>query len=111
VLSALSPTLPTQQPTNQPNNPTTNQKQVYGAVVLNSTLCLGCFLAIIYSRHLPWTFASEVLVIILPTLLLGFFATRRRSWPAAWGLGAMALYPLVLLMQLGLMKAFPGKHG
>lgn len=84
--------------------------QVYGAVVMNSTLCLGCFLAIIYSKRLPWTFPSEVLVILLPTLLLGFFAARRRSWPAAWGAAALAMYPLVLLMQYVLMRLMPQRQ-
>jgi Ca2+/Na+ antiporter len=77
---------------------------VYGAVVMNSTLCFGSFLAIIYARRLPWTFASEVAVILVPTLLLGAFAVRRRSWPAAWGLCAVALYPLALLLQWGLVR-------
>ncbi|GBF91924.1 hypothetical protein Rsub_04648 [Raphidocelis subcapitata] len=80
--------------------------QVYGAVVMNSTLCFGCFLAIIRARRLPWTFGPEVAVIVLPTLLLAAFATRRRSWPAAWGLAALGFYPLALLLQWALRRAF-----
>ena len=78
--------------------------QVYGAAVLNSTLCLGCFLAVLAHQRLPWTFGPEVAVILLPTLLLGAFACRRRSWPAAWGAGALAMYPLALLLQWGLTR-------
>lgn len=74
--------------------------QVYGAVVLNSTLCLGCFLAVLYHQRLPFAFGPEVAVILVPTLLLGSFAARRRTWPAAWGVGALALYPGMALLQL-----------
>jgi hypothetical protein len=45
----------------------------------------------------------QVIVILVPTLLLGAFATRRRSWPAAWGLAAVLMYPLALLLQFLLM--------
>lgn len=73
---------------------------------MNCTLCLGCFLAIIRARRLPWTFGPEVAVIVLPTLLLGSFAVRRRSWQAAWGLAAVGMYPLALFMQWGLRRLF-----
>ena len=87
-----------------PTCPRPPTPQVYGAVVLNSTLCLGCFLAVIYSKRLPWTFGPEVATVLLPTLALGGFAATRRSWPAAWGVGALAAYPLSLMLQALMMR-------
>lgn len=87
-----------------PEPPRPRTPQVYGAVVLNSTLCLGCFLSLVYAKRLPWTFTSEVLVILAPTLLLGALGATRRSWPAAFGLAALAVYPVSLLMQYLLMN-------
>ncbi|MCO5584460.1 hypothetical protein L7F22_038388 [Adiantum nelumboides] len=34
--------------------------QIYGAVTMNNTLCLGIFLGIVYARGLTWDFSSEV---------------------------------------------------
>lgn len=36
--------------------------QVYGAVTMNNTMCLGLFLLVIYINGLPWDYSSEVLV-------------------------------------------------
>lgn len=34
--------------------------QVYGAVTMNNTLCLGVFLLVIYLQDLSWTYTAEV---------------------------------------------------
>ena len=38
--------------------------QVYGAVVMNNTMCLGLFLLVVHAKHLRWTYTSEVLVTV-----------------------------------------------
>ena len=38
--------------------------QVYGAVTMNNTMCLGLFLLVMHLRQLPWTYSSEVLVTV-----------------------------------------------
>ena len=38
--------------------------QVYGAVTMNNTMCLGLFLLVMHTRQLPWTYSSEVLVTV-----------------------------------------------
>jgi hypothetical protein len=34
--------------------------QVYGAVAMNNTMCLGLFLMVVYARKLSWDFSAEV---------------------------------------------------
>ena len=38
--------------------------QVYGAVTMNNTLCLGLFLLVMHIRTLPWTYSSEVITTV-----------------------------------------------
>ncbi len=38
--------------------------QVYGAVTMNNTMCLGLFLLLVHIRGLFWDFTSEVIVTI-----------------------------------------------
>lgn len=38
--------------------------QVYGAVTMNNTMCLGLFLLVIYLKGLPWDYSSEVIVTV-----------------------------------------------
>jgi hypothetical protein len=45
--------------------------QVYGAVTMNNTMCLGLFMVVMYSQGLEWTFTSETLTILLVTLVVG----------------------------------------
>ncbi|KAJ7294449.1 hypothetical protein O6H91_Y256600 [Diphasiastrum complanatum] len=68
--------------------------QIYGAVTLNNTLCLGIFLAIVAARGLVWDFSSEVTVISVVIIVMGLLAGARttfRLWLAAV---ALALYPI-----------------
>lgn len=67
---------------------------------MNNTMCLGCFLLVIYTRNLRYTYTSEVMVTVVPTLLVGWLATRGRTLRAAWALPLLALYPAALLAQL-----------
>ena len=38
--------------------------QIYGAVTLNNTLCLGVFLLIVHYKRLTWTYTSEVAILV-----------------------------------------------
>ena len=38
--------------------------QIYGAVTLNNTLCLGVFLLIVHFKRLTWTYTSEVATLV-----------------------------------------------
>jgi hypothetical protein len=37
-----------------------SRRQVYGAVTMNNTMCLGLFLLVVWYRGLAWDFSSEV---------------------------------------------------
>lgn len=73
--------------------------QVYGATVMNNTMCLGFLLLVLYLRNLKWDYGCEVVLVVLPTLALGAFGATHRSVRTVWGVVALAVYPLVLLMQ------------
>ena len=44
--------------------------QVYGAVAMNNTMCLGLFLMVVYARGLAWEFSSEVTTTMVAILAL-----------------------------------------
>ncbi|KAH9305488.1 hypothetical protein KI387_009892 [Taxus chinensis] len=72
--------------------------EIYGAVTMNNTLCLGVFLAIVYVRGLDWNFSAEVLVIlvvIIVTGLMGSIYTTFKLWISSIG---FLMYPLSLVI-------------
>lgn len=70
--------------------------EIYGAVTMNNTLCLGVFLAIIYIRGLDWDFSAEVLVIVLVVLVMGLLSSFRTTFPLWMSSIAFIFYPLTL---------------
>lgn len=70
--------------------------QVYGAVTMNNTLCLGCFLVLVYVRGLVWEYSSEIVVILLGNLVLGIVGGLRETFPLWMAYPVLALYPLSL---------------
>lgn len=70
--------------------------QLYGAVTMNNVLCLSVFLALVYVRGLDWDFSSEVLVILIVCIVMGIFASVRRTFPLWTSLLAFLLYPFSL---------------
>eukprot|EP00873_Tetraselmis_striata_P007709 jgi/Tetstr1/427973/TSEL_018047.t1 len=71
--------------------------QVYGAVTMNNTLCLGVFLLVIYLQDLSWTYTAEVFTIVFSTAVvgaIGYSSTTFKTW-LAWPV--LALYPLSIL--------------
>jgi Ca2+/Na+ antiporter len=71
--------------------------QLYGAATLNNTLVLGLFLYVVWARQLPWVYSSEVLVIVLCSVLLGALGYSRTTFKAKWAVPVISLYPLSLL--------------
>ncbi|XP_073287240.1 sodium/calcium exchanger NCL-like [Primulina huaijiensis] len=72
--------------------------ELYGAVTMNNVLCLSVFLAIVYVRGLEWDFSSEVLVILIVCLVMGFFASIRTTFPLWTSILAFLLYPFSLAL-------------
>lgn len=68
--------------------------QIYGGVTMNNTMCLAIFLAVVYYRGLTWDFSSEVLVILIATVVIGIIASVRVTFPLWMALIALALYPI-----------------
>lgn len=67
--------------------------QIYGAVTMNNTMCLGIFLAIVYFRGLLWDFSAEITVIFFATLIMGSVAAVRTTFPLWMAFIGLALYP------------------
>lgn len=72
--------------------------QLYGAVTMNNVLCLAVFLALVYIRGLTWDFSAEVLVIVVVCVVMGLFASFRKSFPLWTSFVAFALYPISLAL-------------
>jgi len=72
--------------------------QVYGAVTMNNTMCLGLFLLVVWLQGLTWTYTSEVAITVGSTLLigaLGMSSTTFRSWTAPV---VLLLYPVSIYL-------------
>jgi Ca2+/Na+ antiporter len=72
--------------------------QIYGAVTMNNTMCLGIFLAIVYFRHLLWDFSAEISVIFFATVIMGAVAAFRTTFPLWMAFIGLALYPLSIAL-------------
>lgn len=70
--------------------------QVYGAVTMNNTLCLGCFLVLVYLRGLVWEYSSEIVVILLSNVVVGVIGGLKETLPLWMVYPVLALYPLSL---------------
>eukprot|EP00884_Botryococcus_braunii_P018037 jgi/Botrbrau1/4917/Bobra.118_1s0030.1 len=86
----------------RPRNISLTFSQVYGAVTMNNTLCLGLFLLVMYKQQLEWVYSSEVTVIVGSTLLVGLVGYSRVTFKTVWALPSLAIYPLSLLTVWGL---------
>jgi Ca2+/Na+ antiporter len=78
-------------------NASLTYSQIYGAFIMNSTLVLGVFYALITFRDLAWTFSAETLTIIIVTLLVAVPASIKTTFTLIWAPVILALYPLSLL--------------
>jgi hypothetical protein len=67
-----------------------------GSTLMNNTMCLGIFLALVYFRSLDWVFSAEVTAIVLIQVIVGLSALKRivPVWYAAL---YASLFPLSLV--------------
>ncbi|KAG7957153.1 hypothetical protein I3843_11G159800 [Carya illinoinensis] len=72
--------------------------ELYGVVTINNVLCISVFLALVNIRGLTWDFSSEVLVIVIVSVLVGGFASFRTHFPLWTVLVAFLLYPFSLVL-------------
>ena len=73
--------------------------QIYGACIMNNTLCLGVFCALIYFRDLEWYFSAEVTVIVLFEAILGAVALwYQKVYPLYLSFVVICFYPISLGM-------------
>lgn len=72
--------------------------QVYGAVTMNNTLVLGVFLLVVWYQGLSWTYTSEVLVIVVTTLMVGVLGMTKQTWRSWYAFALLALYPLSIVV-------------
>jgi len=71
--------------------------QVYGAVTMNNTLCLGVFLLVIFLQDLSWTYTAEVFTIVFSTTLVGLLGYSRTTFKTWLSWPVLSLYPLSII--------------
>jgi len=71
--------------------------QLYGAAVMNNTMVLGIFFALIFFKGLAWTYSVETLSILLVTVAVGVIGMTRTTYRTWLAFVVLALYPLSLL--------------
>jgi len=90
-------------------NTTLTVAQIYGAVTMNNTMCLGIFLALVNIRGLLWIFSAEVFSILAVTWIVGSVAATRITFPLWMAPAALLLYPSSLVMYYYLDKFSDGR--
>ena len=70
--------------------------QIYGAVVMNNTFCLGLFLVVMRAKGLEWTFTSETICVVAATVAVGAVGASKKTLKTSLVLPALAVYPLSL---------------
>eukprot|EP00296_Roombia_truncata_P007649 JP446095.1.p1 GENE.JP446095.1~~JP446095.1.p1 ORF type:complete len:533 (-),score=206.33 JP446095.1:53-1651(-) len=71
--------------------------QIYGAVTMNNTMCLGIFLALVYFRGLLWEFSAEVAAILTMTWAVGAIGCTHLTLKTYLTPLILLLYPLSLV--------------
>eukprot|EP00897_Mesotaenium_endlicherianum_P006020 jgi/Mesen1/5446/ME000271S04468 len=72
--------------------------QVYGAITMNNTLCLGVFLILVYVRGIVWVFSAEVTVILVAVAVVGIIGGSRKTFPLWMGWLVLAVYPFSIAL-------------
>lgn len=70
--------------------------QIYGAVTMNNTMCLGLFLVVMRAKGLEWTFTSETVCVVAATVAVGAVGASKKTLKTSLVLPALAVYPLSL---------------
>ena len=71
--------------------------QIYGAVAMNNTMCLGLFYMLMYKNRMEWTYASETLCMSVVILVVGIISWSKKTFTTSLGISVLALYPISVL--------------
>lgn len=83
------------------DNATITYSQIFGACIMNNTLCLGIFMALVYFRELDWYYSAEVLVILVVQLYVGLISLKKTfKVYLAFPVGCIYVISLVLVFVL-----------
>eukprot|EP01095_Lingulamoeba_sp_RSL-Kostka_P014774 TRINITY_DN6575_c0_g1_i4.p1 TRINITY_DN6575_c0_g1~~TRINITY_DN6575_c0_g1_i4.p1 ORF type:complete len:251 (+),score=91.69 TRINITY_DN6575_c0_g1_i4:145-897(+) len=69
---------------------------LYGAAIMNSTMCLGIFYIIVFARGLAWTFNAETLCIVFTMWVVCSFGAVIKNFKTYWVFIILAIYPMAL---------------
>mmetsp|Transcript_14730 Transcript_14730/g.57778 ORF Transcript_14730/g.57778 Transcript_14730/m.57778 type:complete len:555 (-) Transcript_14730:34-1698(-) len=72
--------------------------QIYGAAVMNSTMCLGVFYGLVFFRGLAWTFNAETIIIVISVWLICTLGAFKRTFATWWALVIICYYPISILI-------------
>ncbi|KAL4619527.1 hypothetical protein ACB092_06G085600 [Castanea dentata] len=72
--------------------------EIYGTVTIHNVLSIPVFLAVVYIRGLTWDFSSEVLVILIVSIVMGSLGSFRTHFPLWTSILAILLYPCSLAL-------------
>jgi len=76
-----------------------------GAAIMNNTLCLGVFLALVYFRGLAWEFSAETIVILFVEAAM-IYVAHQRVQTLRLSLFIASLFPLSLAIVFVLENVF-----
>merc|ERR1712226_1183817 len=75
--------------------------QLYSAAIMNNTMCLGVFCALVYFRDLEWYFSAEVTSILFTEFLMGALALKcRKIYKLYWAIPVILIFFLSLLLVM-----------
>lgn len=68
--------------------------QIYGAVAMNNTMCLGLFYMVMFKNKMAWIYASETASMLLVVLVVGFISMSNKTIKTGMGIFSILLYPV-----------------
>uniref|UniRef100_A0A7N2M8U0 EF-hand domain-containing protein n=1 Tax=Quercus lobata TaxID=97700 RepID=A0A7N2M8U0_QUELO len=72
--------------------------EIYATVTIHNVLSIPVFLALVYIRGLTRDFSSEVLVILIVSIVMGLLGSFRTHFPLWTSIPAILLYPFSLAL-------------
>ncbi|PIN16027.1 Calmodulin and related proteins (EF-Hand superfamily) [Handroanthus impetiginosus] len=72
--------------------------EIYGTVFMNNILGFAVLVSLIYFRGLSWTFSTEVLMVLLVSVIMGCLGSFITIFPVWTSFLAYMLYPLSLIL-------------
>lgn len=75
---------------------------------MNSTLCLGLFLLVVFVQKLTWDYTAEVTAIVIPTLIVGILGSSATTFSTYVAFLVLPLYVVGILIVLAFQRWAPG---